>query len=55
MNQTRDRAGILFLEKAGLNLVAVLDCAVLPETTAQRSCANRTYFGRLPAAGAGGA
>jgi epoxyqueuosine reductase len=35
MNQRRVRAGIRFLEQAGLNLVAVLDCAALPETTAQ--------------------
>lgn len=35
MNQRRVRAGIRFLEKAGLNLVAVLDSATLPEATGQ--------------------
>jgi hypothetical protein len=57
MNQRHVRAGIYFLEQAGLNLVAVLDCAALPESTVRimrESGVPLSVYRRLVLLGHGG-
>jgi hypothetical protein len=57
MNQRRVRAGIRFLEQAGLNLVTVLDCAALPEATGRimrESGVPLSVYRRLVLLGHGG-
>jgi hypothetical protein len=57
MNQMHVRAGIRFLEQAGLNLVAVLDCAALPEATGRimrESGVPLSVYRRLVLLGHGG-
>jgi hypothetical protein len=57
MNQMRLVEGIRFLEQAGLNLAAVLDCAELSEATAQimaQAGVPLSAYWRLTLVGRGG-